>query len=349
MGILMNRRRMILNMPHSQKYKGLFITFNTDTSKILKECKVSFLPVQDGSGDASPSNIRTLKGWTGVRLAQRNENLLPRICPSNLMKGQMNNGRIASASNARVFSTVVPKNTDLFVQKEANDRGSGILAFCDTYDIAIGTECTTTVPFTNYTTGKINSETYGFLLVRTNNLENNNNWWTTRELMITRETTRVEYIAPTGDDFTVDWTQLGDIYGGNVDLITGKLIEEWKYCKIKDLSWIYDSTDNCFKATSSYNIKNNIGEYGNVAICEVYKSSSIIENNAITVYGNSDIYIQDTNYNDVTAFITDMGENIIAYPIETPIEHQLTLQTINTLVGVNNFYSDTNADLEIKF
>lgn len=349
MGILMNRRRMILNMPHSQKYKGLFITFNTDTTKILEECKVSFLPVQDGTGDASPSNIRTLKGWTGVRLAQRNENLLPRTCPSNVMKGQMNNGKITSASNARVFSTVVPKNTNLFVQKLETDKGSGNLAFCDTYDIAIGTDCTLTFPFTNYTTTKINSELYSFLLVRTSTEDNNTAWWTTRELMITRETTRVDYVTPTGDDYTLKWNELGEIYGGNVDLVTGKLIEEWKYCKIKDLSWIYDSTDNCFKATTDYNIKNNIGELGNVAICEAYKSSSIIDNNAITVYSNNYLYIKDTNYNNVTAFVTDMGENIIAYPIETPIEHQLTSQTINTLFGVNNFYSDTNADLEIKF
>lgn len=345
----MERRRMILNMPHDSKYKGLFITFNTDTSKTLKECKVSFLPVQDGTGDASPSNIRTLKGWTGVRLAQRNENLLPRTIPSNLMRGQMTNGKIASASNARVFSTVVPKNTDLFVQKLATDKGSGNLALCDTYDIMVGTECTATVALTNYTTNTVDSELYSFLLVRTNNEDNNTAWWTTRELMIHKGIERVDYIAPTGDDYTLKWSELGEIYGGNVDLVTGKLIEEWKYCKIKDLNWIYDSTDNCFKATSSYNIKNNIGEYGSVAICEAYKPSSNIENNAITVYGNSDIYIQDTNYNDVTAFITNMGENIIAYPIETPIEHQLTSQTINTLIGVNNFYSDTNANLEIKF
>lgn len=41
-------------------------TFETDAAKALTECKVLFTPVQSGSGDPSPENVRPITGWTGI-------------------------------------------------------------------------------------------------------------------------------------------------------------------------------------------------------------------------------------------------------------------------------------------
>ena len=43
-------------------------TFTTDVSRPLKACLVSFTPVQTGSGDPSPENVRPISGLDGISL-----------------------------------------------------------------------------------------------------------------------------------------------------------------------------------------------------------------------------------------------------------------------------------------
>lgn len=60
------KRKIIMNQPHVETLTGDAVSFTTDMKAPLKECKVSFMPVQEGSGDPSPTNVRNITGWTGV-------------------------------------------------------------------------------------------------------------------------------------------------------------------------------------------------------------------------------------------------------------------------------------------
>ena len=60
------RRRILLNEPHLATASGSIATFDTDMRSKLNECKINFLPVQSGSGDPSPTNVRPINGWTGL-------------------------------------------------------------------------------------------------------------------------------------------------------------------------------------------------------------------------------------------------------------------------------------------
>ena len=42
------------------------VTFLTDLAKPLKSLVANFLPIQSGTGDPSPTNIRPITGWTGL-------------------------------------------------------------------------------------------------------------------------------------------------------------------------------------------------------------------------------------------------------------------------------------------
>lgn len=44
--------------------------FQTNVSKPLRELMIPFAPVQAGTGDPSPSNIRPIAGWTGMNIYQ---------------------------------------------------------------------------------------------------------------------------------------------------------------------------------------------------------------------------------------------------------------------------------------
>ena len=48
-------------------------TFTADVSKALKQCKVNFTPIQSGSGDPSPENVRPITGWTGINVYHSGE------------------------------------------------------------------------------------------------------------------------------------------------------------------------------------------------------------------------------------------------------------------------------------
>lgn len=49
-------------------------TFTTDMAKPLRKLLIPFTPVQSGSGDPSPTNIRPITGWTGLNIYQSGEN-----------------------------------------------------------------------------------------------------------------------------------------------------------------------------------------------------------------------------------------------------------------------------------
>lgn len=48
-------------------------TFTTDLAKPLRRLVVPFTPVQSGSGDPSPSNVRPITGWTGLNIYHSGE------------------------------------------------------------------------------------------------------------------------------------------------------------------------------------------------------------------------------------------------------------------------------------
>ena len=52
------------------------VTFDTNVAKPLSECMLSFLPVQSGTGDPSPDNVRPVTGWTGAEAWHSGANLI---------------------------------------------------------------------------------------------------------------------------------------------------------------------------------------------------------------------------------------------------------------------------------
>ena len=51
------------------------VSFTTNVAKNLKQLKIPFTPIQSGSGDPSPDNVRPITGWTGVNATRCGKNL----------------------------------------------------------------------------------------------------------------------------------------------------------------------------------------------------------------------------------------------------------------------------------
>ena len=73
---LLKDRMLIGNTPHLETSTGTVATFSTDLKSPLKECKISFAPIQDGTGDPSPQNIRPVIGWSNLNIHKEGQNLI---------------------------------------------------------------------------------------------------------------------------------------------------------------------------------------------------------------------------------------------------------------------------------
>lgn len=65
-----SRRKIILNSPHIESASGSIVTIDDAIKAKLKSCVVDISPVQEGTGDPSPDNVRPISGWTGCTISQ---------------------------------------------------------------------------------------------------------------------------------------------------------------------------------------------------------------------------------------------------------------------------------------
>ena len=72
--ILARKQFIIANQPHVEKLAAAPLqNFKTDMAAPLKECKVHFGPIQEGSGDPSPDNVRAISGWNSIQVGLPSE------------------------------------------------------------------------------------------------------------------------------------------------------------------------------------------------------------------------------------------------------------------------------------
>ena len=76
-------RRMLFNILTGDAGETLYentatgnpATFTTDLAKSLVSLSVPFTPIQSGSGDPSPTNVRAISGWTGLNVYRTGKNI----------------------------------------------------------------------------------------------------------------------------------------------------------------------------------------------------------------------------------------------------------------------------------
>lgn len=76
MDLMDYRRKIIANSPHLKSASGGIVSFSDGADLPLKSLLVNIDPVQSGSGDPSPSNIRPISGWSAVKVTRTGKNLL---------------------------------------------------------------------------------------------------------------------------------------------------------------------------------------------------------------------------------------------------------------------------------
>lgn len=327
---------------------------------------VDIEPVQEGSGDPSPDNVRPISGWTGAKVTRTGVNVLNLSeweyesnsgitigtddisVINNGYQEKLNRYNVLNRS-ACVFSfhvkTVALSDSRasfaVYTDGRAKLQGSGTTGVGNITLDSVGTEKDITLTVPNGT------EYISF-----------GGWAWGGEVQISNlqlelGSTATDYEPYQGDIFSITFpTEAGTVYGGTVDLTRGKLVVDRAMVDLGTLTWNKISTSNShWRFWGILNTMNIPGEmlssqYRQITASEQYIGAQGIANQKSG--SNMLAMVSDERYTDATTFKTAMNGVQLVYELATPITYDLTPQEIEMFKGVNNLWANTG-DISVQY
>lgn len=334
-------------------------TFTTDMAKPLRKLLIPFTPVQSGTGDPSPTNIRPIAGWTGLNINRTGKNLFDKTVSP--LVGYITSGNaIANFNVTRTVYCPCTPNTTYTVSKKQSSR----FAVAYTKELpVIGSNVYGAI--TNNAATQISITTgadamYIVVFCYHANYDTDTYQDIVDTLQVEIGSTATAYEPYSGTTVPVSWqTEAGTVYGGTLDALTGVLT-------VDRVAYTSDGTDyndwslteqqnninrfNIAKSKLPHNPKNS--STGNL-LCNWLKSSTSTEawNGFIGSTGNFLCYVPADVIADRTAWAAYTTEHplMFVYELDEPYTIQLDPVTLSTLKGDNVIWTDINGDNTIVY
>lgn len=289
----------------------------------------SWEPVQEGSGDPSPDNIRPIKGRDSVTVTRCGETLwsLDKITL------QTYNSNITTKIDMDAVN-LLPRNVRLYFSGECSTGTLREVRFYDGTGAEIGTLRANGGSSTVLKAGNIAT-------VRLYAGLDENRERTCTNLQITLGTTAPTAYAPyTGQTSTL--TLPRTIYGGTVDAVTGKGQETWQAKSFNGTeNWaLYDDGSSAkFFYTTDYTVDSEPLD----TICSHFSKATFSRGTIIRIY--TSVFTDLDAYKDYLAAQYAAGTPVqIAYKLATPEPFTATgAQPISSLSGVNTLLTDADS------
>lgn len=316
---------------------------------LIKKLLVSIEPIQEGSGDPSPENVRPISGRTGVNVSRTGFNQWNEewekggINASSGMPANVSN-RIRSKNFSPCWGGVkyyVHIEFDVQIRIFWYDSDRNYIAYQG------GQEFVATSP---------NNARYFKISV-----ENNTYGETYRHdicVNLSDPTKNGTYEPYKGSTYSVNWeTEAGTVYGGYVDVVSGKLTVDRAIIDLGNLSWNYEASIPRFYSTGINTVVKKVNN-DSVANCvsSMFKAVSFDElylyskrNGTMCVNNAGTLSVINNAYSDPVSFRTAMSGVQLVYELAIPTEIQLTPQEIRTLLGENNIWADSGNILELEY
>ena len=313
----------------------------------LKSCMVAIEPVQSGSGDPSPSNVRPISGLTECNVTRDGENHWDEQWEVGTIKD--NDG-----SNYPSDSRIRSKN---YIPVKANTT----YYFCVTREVTANNyrfyyydknknfiEASPTWLYRNITFTTPSNACY-MRFTEANNTTSSN------DISINYPSTDTSYHAYTGNTYNIEFpSEAGTVYGGTLDVTNGVLTVDRAIVDGGDLTWTYWTGNNFYSTTIS---STKTANATNDILCSVYPNGNIstkgiynmVESNAQKGY----VYINDSDYSHdstgASQLKSDLEGSKICYRLKTPTTYNLTPTEVKTLLGINNIFADTGDVLNAEY
>ena len=267
----------------------------------LKSCIVQIEPVQEGTGDPSPDNVRPISGWTGAKVTRTGKNLLPistvRHREINYSDGFYNVRFTAvSTTERRLFG-----NWGIANAVSLGLAGGTYIWHGEYVSINGGAVCSTNIRVSPHgkekyevwapnTARVINDDDKFFILLYFGSA--NTTYDCKVGIQIELGSTATDYEPYQGETYDITFpSEAGTVYGGSLDVSNGVLTVD----------------------------KAQIASY-----------------NGETLPGK---WISDRDVYAAGASPTTGAQ--VVYELATPVTYHLTPQEIITLLGQNNIWADT--------
>lgn len=331
------------------------LTFNTNVAKPLRSLLIPFTPVQSGTGDPSPENVRPITGWTGLNV-YHGQNLYDYSDNENGFLDSA--GRKQSSNNWEITDFIPVSGSDIVYDGITTPGASPYSAWYN--------ESNTLISTFKQQTGKntlsipSGAKYVRFSLLLQDAIDDVHNF---------------KLFCPT--TYPVTWTESGTIYGGTLDLVTGVLTVEWHETVITGQQTYYtgasyiksDACDAYFSdaltlpsGSAGYcnqlkKAVNDEGIWSRPGYPNYFRvnGKQLHFNIANDLLGITD-YTQETQETamaKIKAYLKDLYDNgtplVFVTKLATPQTIQLTPEQITALVGNNTIWSDTNGENTVVY
>ena len=364
------KKQIIGNEPHIETASDTVATFNTDIATPLKECKIYFNPIQEGSGDPSLDNIRPISGWTNIDLTHTQKSIVPFLTNSFFSQGKYqtytgwcDTWKIPDRTKQYIYSVYID-NT--YGEQDAraivwyrNKDDTGFIGADISNTIEMGTSGRASI--TIDLTQSLNVYYIQFGLAIKNATASNP--------MVEIGNVNTIYESYNGSNLLLNWqNDIGTVYGGYVDLIRSQIYSDYYQLPISSLTstnvhkvsrftdydvYYFDMTNLDVIPASNADIPNMFFENYKVASWDERLNNPRAGIVSATTMPNGTIRIQifteKDAYETVEDFIVSFTNRILLFKRQTPIIQQFTPQQLKTLQGINNIWSNSNGPIEIKY
>ena len=321
-------------------------TFDTDIADRLVNLNVAVTATQSGSGTPSPSNPRNISGVSSITIGN-GLNVLEITAVSrthnNLVYTVNDDGTITvSGTNTAISYLVLTNSTNSLEPTETTNLYNGDFV-C--FDSGI------TQPLTiRYTNGVYKATENGKPFTLAADVA----------LVYIQFTagTHNETIVPKVYRGTTHKINFGQtVYGGSLDVLTGKLTITHGYFDLGELNWgkLSGVTGAFYSIQPTAYAPRYDNDYVANAICEQYKvvSRNNLPNNdlSFSISYSDQIYVtvKDERYSTSEAFTTAVSGIKLVYELATPTVLQLSSEEVASIVGNNNIYADTGNVTELEY
>ena len=346
--------------------EGTLASFYTINKAPIKHLRVYFSPKQAGSGTASPENVREISGWNQLQSIRTNKSIYSFLKTTYTSTVDYYNGYSGWAQAQKIPDRTLYYTYSVYIDNTNCTQAGGVQIWFRNID---NTGYTTVVAGNFIPAGQ---KGWSKVTVGPSNFGANSYyvcWGLSIHLntvasspMVEIGNQMTEYEQYKGITQTIDWSNdIGTIYGGYVDLITGELVQTFT---------IEEPNDNKFNFTQNYcyqwgHSKCNTDDYASAAytkaISSHWKTTQYSNADFVKLNSNGAFWIGKNLFTAASIEFTD--EALQAYiaqqkangtplqaggPLITPITYQLSPTELQTFLGRNNIWS--NADrIEVEY
>ena len=325
---------------------GAIASFPDGAAAPAKDVTIGIEPVQAGSGDPSPENVRPISGWTGAKVANISDSEKQPYF-AGLLNGTYGFVDLGTLDweydGDEIFRNFL---------RSAKFKGLGI---CSKYQVI---QVASWSQIGDKQMSVTNSQDNPILRIHDSSMGTDAAFFKAAMsgvyLIYELATPATPTITPAqynqllasfnlGGWLTpISWqSEAGTVYGGTLDVTTGLLTVTMAEVDLGTLDWSLN-----VQSTSRYNATVSgikyVAVWSAIGICENYP---IIlrspETNGVAGIGWGQIFICDNRYSDAAAFKAAMSGVQLVYELATPQTYQLTPVEIEMLLGDNNVWADT--------